>query len=239
MRNAVLCLIFVSASFSSVFAQCDSATGVCNLRTPVRSALSSIAEAKPVRRVVQTVRPANWRVFNQGSVSANCSGVAVQSSCSQSVAVPQQVIYCEPVTGSAVVVDSTSPSSIGSVDQSSVVETFGFRSDRVAFRRSLKKATRSAVAAGSITEAEAGIINAMAFFPGKAESMMAAVHDMAVDQGLATTQAIDWDGLAGFLERILPIILKLIELFGSIQGIEYVDGLVIHFDHVSVEFLVS
>jgi hypothetical protein len=114
------------------------------------------------------------------------------------------------------------------VEAQAEMSAAGFRSDRVAFRRSLKKATQNQVAQGKITSAQAMILNGLTFFPNKCDEMMAAIQDAAVDEGLATTQAIDWDGLIGFIERIMPIILQLIQLFGSVDSMmENVQGLVL------------
>lgn len=189
MRSILLVLGFVG--FLAIESQAQCVNGVCQMRTPVRSTVASIVQAAPVRRTVNAVRPANWRVFS--NARASCSGVSVQS-CS----------------GSA----PTAVQTATAVAEVATVDAQGLISDRASFRRSLKTATRNQVAAGNITQAQAFLLNGLAFFPAKADAIMAAVHDAAIDEGLATTQAIDWEGLAGFIERILPLILQLIQLFG-------------------------
>jgi hypothetical protein len=49
--------------------------------------------------------------------------------------------------------------------------------------------------------------------PRVLEKMQAAVHEAAIEEGLASTQAIDWSSLIDFIEKLIPIIIKLIDLF--------------------------
>lgn len=204
---------------------------------PVRSSIQHVIQAQPIRSTFEAVRPANWRVF---SGSLGCSGSVRDTSCTAAVRVsstcsefqrhspscsggasysssPVYVENSQPYTYSLPnsVVGEVSSMGIASVEVSSVA---GFRSDRVAFRRALKKATQNQVAEGKLTKAQAALLNGLSFFPSRADAMMAAIHDAAIDEGLATTQAIDWDGLIGFIERLMPIILQLIELFGSLES---------------------
>lgn len=85
--------------------------------------------------------------------------------------------------------------------------------DRAKFKRSLLAAAKQAVTNEKITQEQ---YDALAFaikFPGVAQKLEAALHETAIENGLASTQAIDWDKLADFIERMIPIILKLIDLF--------------------------
>lgn len=89
--------------------------------------------------------------------------------------------------------------------------------DRISFRKSLLAAARNARDAGEITSLEFFLLSASSRNPAVLERMQAAVHEAAIEEGLATTQAIDWDQLIQFIEKLIPIIIKLIELFGQAQ----------------------
>lgn len=227
MRNRVavlVAMVFALLFSPDAFGQC--VNGVCQMRTPVRSTVKAIVNAAPIRSTIQAARPANWKVFSGGSVSCSGSTVAPSVSCSGSQIAPT-ACYCveqsfigsapivsvAPVVSVAPIVSEVVETSVASVS-SSDAGALGVVSDRIAFRRSLKAATRNQVAAGNITPGQAMLLNGLAFFPAKCDAVMAAVHDAAIEEGLATTAAIDWDGLASFIERILPIILQLIQLFG-------------------------
>lgn len=88
--------------------------------------------------------------------------------------------------------------------------------DRSSFRKSLLAAGRKARDAGEITSLEFFLLSAASRNPATLEKMQAAVHEAAIEEGLATTQAIDWDSLITFIEKLIPIIIKLIELFGQV-----------------------
>jgi len=110
-------------------------------------------------------------------------------------------------------------SSIGSsVDQAisksatSTVETLSI-GDRREFRKALLDAGRKARDSGEITSMEFFALAAASRNPRVLEKMQAAVHEAAIEEGLATTQAIDWDSLISFIEKLIPIIIKLIDLF--------------------------
>ncbi len=88
--------------------------------------------------------------------------------------------------------------------------------DRVQFRRALIDAARQARDAGEITSLELFMLSAASRSPRVLEKMQAAVHEAAIAEGLATAQEIDWTGLVAFIEKLIPIIIKLIDLFGSV-----------------------
>jgi hypothetical protein len=46
-------------------------------------------------------------------------------------------------------------------------------------------------------------------------NIQAWVHENAIQEGLATTQAPDWNAIIDFIERLVPLIIQLIDLFGS------------------------
>lgn len=85
--------------------------------------------------------------------------------------------------------------------------------DRVKFRRTLLAAARQAREAGDITPAQFFMLSAASRNPATLDKMQAAVHEAAIEEGLATTQAIDWDNLISFIEKLIPIIIQLIGLF--------------------------
>jgi hypothetical protein len=101
--------------------------------------------------------------------------------------------------------------------QSNALEVTQLRiGGRSSFRKSLLAAGRKARDAGEITSLEFFLLSAASRNPATLERMQAAVHEAAIEEGLATTQAIDWDQLIVFIEKLIPIIIKLIELFGQV-----------------------
>lgn len=214
-------ILAISCFATETFAQCEN--GVCQMRTPLRNTANKLLQAAPVRSMMQAARPANWRVLS-GS-SASCSGAAAKSCSGQSVAPTACYDVAQSIAGTPAVASST-------------VEAQGVISDRAAFRRALKTATRNQVAAGNITQGQAFLLNGLAFFPAKADAIQAAIHDAAIDEGLATATAIDWDAIASFIERILPLILQLIQLFGSVENVfNNVDSIVLHSNGMAEVFL--
>lgn len=89
--------------------------------------------------------------------------------------------------------------------------------DRATFRKSLMAAARKARDSGQITGLEFFLLSAASRNPATIEKMQAAVHEAAIEEGLATTQAIDWNQLIEFIEKLIPVIIKLIELFGQVR----------------------
>lgn len=85
--------------------------------------------------------------------------------------------------------------------------------DRSKFRRTLLAAARQARQAGDITAAQFFMLSAASRNPAALDKMQAAVHEAAIEEGLATAQAIDWDSLLDFIEKLIPIIIQLIDLF--------------------------
>jgi hypothetical protein len=85
--------------------------------------------------------------------------------------------------------------------------------DRRDFRKTLLEAARQARQAGEITPMEYFALSAASRNPRVLEKMQASLHEAAIEEGLATTQAIDWSSLIDFIEKLIPIIIKLIDLF--------------------------
>lgn len=115
------------------------------------------------------------------------------------------------------VVTSVGVTQPSQASQASSLEVTQLRiGDRSSFRKSLLAAGRKARDAGEITSLEFFLLSAASRNPATLEKMQAAVHEAAIEEGLATTQAIDWDSLITFIEKLIPIIIKLIELFGQV-----------------------
>ena len=85
--------------------------------------------------------------------------------------------------------------------------------DRVAFRRSLIAAARQARDKGTITTMEFFVLTAASRNPVALERMMGAVHEAAIEDGVASVNAVNWDQLLAFIEKLIPLIVKLISLF--------------------------
>ena len=78
---------------------------------------------------------------------------------------------------------------------------------------SLKPAARQARLAGDISIGENLAIVFASQRPAKLEEFKNAIHELAIQDGLATAQAIDWDKLIAFIEKLIPIIIQLIGIF--------------------------
>lgn len=85
--------------------------------------------------------------------------------------------------------------------------------DRVKFRRVLLTAAQRSRDAGDITQAQYLLLSFASRSPKVLEQIQGAVHEQAIAEGLATAQAIDWDALLAFIEKLIPIIIQLIDLF--------------------------
>jgi hypothetical protein len=109
------------------------------------------------------------------------------------------------------VVVSIGPSAYG-VPTMEAVPMLGV-SDRIKFRRSLLQAARQARDSGEITSLEYFLISASSRSPRVIEQLQAAVHEAAIEEGMASVDAVDWDALIAFIEKLIPIILKLLPLF--------------------------
>jgi len=95
--------------------------------------------------------------------------------------------------------------------------------DRMAFRRALIDAARKARDCGDITSLEFFLLSAASRNSRTLEKIQQAVHEAAIEEGLATTQSIDWDALIEFIEKLIPIIIKLIDLFSMSQPMQSFD----------------
>ena len=97
---------------------------------------------------------------------------------------------------------------------------------RKSFRRQLIEASQKAVAKGEISRRDALKIRVASFSPAfleRAEELcvvqmaMSGENEDAIprdETGTIDRASINWEGLAAFLERILPLILQLIAAFG-------------------------
>lgn len=88
------------------------------------------------------------------------------------------------------------------------------RSDSMKFRKSLMQAASNARKSGEISLKQYFAIAAASRNPARLEEFKQAAHETAIEEGVATVQAVDWDKLIGFLEKLIPLIVQLIGLFG-------------------------
>jgi hypothetical protein len=101
------------------------------------------------------------------------------------------------------------------VSEPSTVETLSidasaFRSDSRQFKRAFLEAARQARRSGEISAGQHLAAIAIAQRPAKLEAMKVSVHELAVEDGVATVTAIDWMKLIEFILKILP---ELISIF--------------------------
>ena len=105
------------------------------------------------------------------------------------------------VNGVPVVMSSAEPNQI-------------LKSDTVKFKRSLLQAARQARKTGEISMGQHLAIIVASQRPATLERMKVAAHELAVEDGMATAASVDWDKLIGFLEKLIPLIVQIIGLFG-------------------------
>ena len=95
------------------------------------------------------------------------------------------------------------------------------------FRRALLRAAQSAAAKKEISRAQVIQLRVASLSPAfLAEAERLAVVQMAFsgeevpvdDDGKIEVSRIDWEGLAAFLERLIPLILKLLDLLAMNSG---------------------
>ena len=84
------------------------------------------------------------------------------------------------------------------------------KSDTKQFRKNLLEAARLARRSGDISIFQHLAIISASRNLKTLEKLKGDVHELAIEDGMATIQAIDWDKLLAFIEKLLPIILKLI-----------------------------
>ena len=84
------------------------------------------------------------------------------------------------------------------------------KSDTAKFRRNLLEAARLARRSGDISIFQHLAIIRTSRNVKELERLKGDIHELAIEDGMATIQAIDWDKLLSFIEKLLPIILKLI-----------------------------
>jgi len=106
-------------------------------------------------------------------------------------------------TGGVSVVTSTTTTS-------TEVTALAMRSD---FRKALMDAAKASREKGEITVAEYFKIAALSRIPKVLANLEASVHEAAIEEGIATVQAPDWNAIIDFIERLIPLIIKLIDLF--------------------------
>jgi len=85
--------------------------------------------------------------------------------------------------------------------------------ERVKFRRALLAAGRKAKESGEISTLEFFVLSAASRNPVALQRMQEAVQEAAIEDGLASVNAVDWDSLIAFIEKLIPLIIKLIDLF--------------------------
>lgn len=83
------------------------------------------------------------------------------------------------------------------------------------FRRVFLKAIKKARDNGEINAFEHGRLVVASLRPRELANIQAWVHENAIQEGLASAQAPDWSAIIDFIERLIPLIIKLIDLFGS------------------------
>lgn len=223
MRSPLLGLMFAcSMLFQGGMAQ-ECVNGQCQMRTPLRTAVSKIIEAAPVRSAIQAVRPANWKVFNQSC--SQCSGLP--ASYSQAIPYTAPFNYVQDCGTTQMMIEQqrydsgyyVQPASsysysyvVPSATQSGEVTSLGFTeqsvsatskfSDRVAFRRTFVKAVDKALKDGKINRWQALTIRVASRNDRIMNELQAALTQQAIEDGVATPNAIDWDGLLDFINNI-------------------------------------
>jgi hypothetical protein len=120
---------------------------------------------------------------------------------------PSSVVVQSPV----VVPSSVTVSSVQSVAPVSSASILA--NDRAVFRRAFMKSLKAAKQSGAITDLEYLRLVTMSLRPASLDKIRETVQETAIQEGLATATAINWDGLIAFMEKLIPLIIKLIDLF--------------------------
>ena len=202
MRRWVLCLLFVAVPLSAV--------GLS--QGPFRRLFFGPTKTSTTR----TVTRKTCTDLNRNGI---CDDEEVTLKASAPV-VTEWVVASPP----AVVATVTNPAPVADFVDANFVETES--SDGL--RRELVKASRKAVRSGTITRRDARRVRVALFSPAFREAaedlcivQMAFSGDDAADNlprkanGDIDRVAIDWEGFAAFLERILPLIVDLLIAFGA------------------------
>lgn len=87
-------------------------------------------------------------------------------------------------------------------------------SERRKFHRVLMQAARNARADGKITSFQLAAFSLLSRNPASMDKIQAVIHETAISEGLATATAINWEQLIKFIEKLIPLIIQLIGLFG-------------------------
>lgn len=120
--------------------------------------------------------------------------------------------YSAPTT--VVVQPSTSSMTISSAQPIVAVSSATIlANDRATFRRAFMKSLKAAKQSGAISDLEYLRIVTMSLRPASIDKIRETVQESAIQEGLATATAINWDGLISFMEKLIPLIVKLIDLF--------------------------
>lgn len=122
-----------------------------------------------------------------------------------------QKFYSNPVVVQSPVVSSVTISSsqpVVAVSSATILAN-----DRAVFRRAFMKSLKAAKQSGSITDLEYLRLVTMSLRPASLDKIRETVQETAIQEGLATATAINWDGLIAFMEKLIPLIIKLIDLF--------------------------
>lgn len=119
--------------------------------------------------------------------------------------IPSSVVVQSPVV-SSVTVSSVRP--VTSVSSATILAN-----DRAVFRRAFMKSLRAAKQSGSISDLDYLRLVTMSLRPASLDKIRETVQETAIQEGLATATAINWDGLIEFMEKLIPLIIKLIDLF--------------------------
>ena len=160
--------------------------------------VGSIAEAQPVRKVLQ-----------------KCFGL----NCQQQQAVDGQAVVVnqyDPIDGALIVSVGPSVDLLPSMVIPSVAPALpeaSIMSARRDFRQSFLVAVKQARDAGDITAFQHGRLVVASLRPRELANIQAWVHENAIQEGLATTQAPDWSAIISFIKELIPLIIQLIDLF--------------------------
>jgi len=172
---------------------------------------SSSAEAQPLKKVFAPVKKLAQCVGGNCQQSATVTGFVVVGQADTDGAI---VTYTGPVVDP---VPNMAP--LAFVPMPSLAPTLPAESSilakRADFRQVFLKAVRKARDDGEINAFQHGRLVVAALRPRELANIQAWVHENAIQEGLASAQAPDWNAIIDFIERLIPLIIQLIDLFGS------------------------
>jgi predicted nuclease of predicted toxin-antitoxin system len=157
------------------------------------------------------------------SSTYTCSGT--KSSCAGSTVLSVQttptVVYLETATVSTQQVAAQQVEALANINS---------LAERRKCIKAVMQAARQSRDDGKITSFDVATLSILSRTPASMAKIQAVIHETAIEEGLATATAIDWDALISFIEKLIPLIIKLIGLFGGTNNVSTLGAMTFEFE---------